>query len=76
MLEELTGIKDLSLTQFKAFGSKDRTSNPRDVLRLERAQKEHVELIVTIAYFALVKLDKALEKTVDPARHSGAGSMT
>lgn len=68
VLEELTGIKDLSLTQFKAFGSKDRTSNPRDVLWLERAQKEHVELIVTIAYFALVKLDKALEKTVDPAQ--------
>lgn len=66
VLEELTGIKDLSLTQFKAFGSKDRTSNPRDVLWLERAQKEHVELIVTIAYFALVKLDKSLEKTVNP----------
>lgn len=66
VLEELTGVKDLNLTQFKAFGSKDRTRNPRDVLWLERAQKEHVELIVTIAYFALVKLDKSLEKVVDP----------
>jgi len=59
VLEELTGIKDLSLTQFKAFGSKNRTSDPRDVRWLERAQKAHVERIVTIAYLALVKIDRA-----------------
>jgi len=66
VLVELTGIRDLRLTQLKAFGSKDRTSNPRDVRWLERAQKVKVERIVTIAYFALVKLDRALEKAVDP----------
>ena len=43
VLYELTGIKELPLTQFKAFGSKDRTSNPRDVHWLERAQQAKVE---------------------------------
>lgn len=66
VLDELTGLKDVSLTQFKAFGSRDRTRNPRDVLWLERAQQEHVELIVTIAYFALVKLDPQMERAVNP----------
>ncbi|MBO5457255.1 MAG: NUDIX hydrolase [Muribaculaceae bacterium] len=70
VLYELTGIKELPLTQFKAFGSKDRTSNPRDVHWLERAQQAKVERIVTIAYFSLVKLDKSLEKVAD--KHNAA----
>ena len=65
VLFELTGVKDLPLTQFKAFGSKDRTRNPRDVYWLERAQQARVERIVTIAYFSIVKLDRTLEKAVD-----------
>lgn len=65
VLFELTGVKDLPLTQFKAFGSKDRTRNPRDVYWLERAQQAKVERIVTIAYFSIVKLDRTLEKAVD-----------
>ena len=65
VLTELTGVKDVRLTQFKAFGSKDRTRNPRDVIWLERAQQAHVESIVTIAYFAIVKLDAALQRTMD-----------
>lgn len=65
VLGELTGVRDLKLTQFKAFGSKDRTRNPRDVHWLERAQKVKVERIITVAYFALVKLDKALERSVN-----------
>lgn len=65
VLTELTGLDGIGLTQFKAYGSNNRTKNPRDVLWLERAQKAHVERIVTIAYFALVKLDKVLEKAVE-----------
>lgn len=65
VLFELTGIKDLPLTQFKAFGSKDRTRNPRDVHWLERAQQAKVERIVTIAYFSLVKLGRALERIAE-----------
>ncbi|MCM1077551.1 MAG: NUDIX hydrolase [Bacteroides sp.] len=64
VLKELTGVSDVSLTQFKAFGSKDRTSSRRDVHWLEKEQAK-VKRIVTIAYFSLVKLDKALERTVN-----------
>ncbi|MDE6117589.1 MAG: NUDIX hydrolase [Duncaniella sp.] len=68
VMDELTGLKGLQLTQFKAFGSKDRTRNPRDVHWLERAQQARVERIVTVAYFAMVKLDRSLEKSV--AKHN------
>lgn len=63
VLTELTGVKNVSLTQFKAFGSKDRTNDPRDIHWLERAQQAHVERIVTVGYFAIVKLDSTLIRT-------------
>ena len=65
VLHELTGVRDVPLQQFKAFVSKDRTRNQRDIVWLERAQQAHVERIVTIAYFALVKLDSAMLRIVD-----------
>lgn len=65
VLSELTGVKDVPLQQFKAFGSKDRKRNERDVVWLERAQQAHVERIVTIAYFAIVKLDSMMNKVVN-----------
>lgn len=68
VLNELTGIKNVSLMQFKAFGSKNRTNNPKDVLWLERAMKSRVERIVTIAYLALVKIDRTLDKKLDASQ--------
>lgn len=65
VLRDLTGLKNVDLMQFKAFGSKDRTKNPKDVHWLERAEKAKVERIVTIAYFAMVKIDKTLNKNLD-----------
>ena len=65
VLSELTGFKNVDLIQFKAFGSKNRTSNPKDVRWLERAQKAQVESIVTIAYLALVKIDKTLNRNLE-----------
>ena len=57
VLNELTGLKNVNLMQFKAFGSKNRTKDPRDVHWLER--------IVTIAYLSLVKIDRALNRDLD-----------
>lgn len=57
VLHELTGLKGVGLMQYKAYGSKDRTRDARDVIWLERAQQAHVERIVTVAYLALVKID-------------------
>lgn len=65
VLHELTGVKDVVLQQFKAFGSKDRTRNIRDVIWLERAQQAHVERIVTIGYLAVVKLDASMMRVVN-----------
>ena len=36
VLNELTGLKNIKMAQFKAYGSKDRTANPKDVMWLER----------------------------------------
>lgn len=63
VLKELTGVKNINLVQFKAFGSHNRTSNPKDVRWLERAMESKVERIVTIAYVAMVKIDKALSQS-------------
>lgn len=65
VLNELTGLKNVRLVQFKAFGSKDRTKNPKDVHWLERAMQSKVERIVTIAYLSLVKIDRALNRGLD-----------
>ena len=61
VLTELTGLKNIKMTQFKAYGSKDRTSNPKDVLWLERFHRiteGKVGRIVTIAYLSLLKIDR------------------
>lgn len=65
VLNELTGLKNVNLMQFKAFGSKNRTKDPKDIHWLERAMQSKVERIVTIAYLALVKIDRALNRDLD-----------
>lgn len=65
VLNELTGLKNVNLEQFRAYGSKDRTKDPKDVRWLERAEKAKVERIVTIAYLALVKIDRRLKTNLD-----------
>lgn len=65
VLNDLTGLKNVNLMQFKTFGSKDRTKNPKDIYWLERAEKAKVERIVTVAYLSLVKIDRALNKNLD-----------
>ena len=65
VLLELTGLKNVHLTQFKAFGSKDRTKDPKDVHWLEHAMRMKVERIVTVAYLSLVKIDRALNRGLE-----------
>lgn len=62
VLSELTGLKSVPMVQFRAFGSKDRTNDPKDVLWLEEYHHlgEHIQRIVTIAYVALLKIDRRL----------------
>lgn len=65
VLRELTGLDDTGLVQFKAFGSKDRTRNPRDVIWLERAQKAKVDRIVTVGYLTLVKISRTVNRAIE-----------
>lgn len=65
VLGELTGLKNVNLFQFKAFSSKDRTSDPKDIHWLERAQNQKVERIVTVAYISLVKISRAFAKDIE-----------
>lgn len=60
VLRELTGLKSIALRQFKAFGSKNRTSNPKDVRWLERFHSlpNQIDRIVTIAYWAFLKIGR------------------
>ncbi len=65
VLNELTGLKNVNLIQFKAFGSKNRTKDPIDIHWLERAVQLKVERIVTIAYLSMVKIDRTLSRNLD-----------
>lgn len=61
VLNELTGMKNIYLSQFKSFGHPSRTSNPRDVLWLEKTTHLKIGRIVTVAYVALIKIDRKLQ---------------
>ncbi len=65
VMSDITGLKNIFMHQFKAFGALDRTSNPEDVKWLERAQKVRVGRIVTVGYFSLVRIDKALIRSME-----------
>jgi ADP-ribose pyrophosphatase YjhB (NUDIX family) len=54
-LNELTGLKNIYLSQFRSFGNPKRTENPRDILWLENTMQLKIGRIVTVAYVALLK---------------------
>lgn len=60
VLTELTGLKNIYLSQFRSFGNPNRTSNPRDILWLERTTQLEIGRIITVAYTALIKIDRKL----------------
>lgn len=65
VLNELTGLKNIKMMQFKAYGSKNRTHDPKDVMWLEKIHslnEKEIDRIVTVAYLSFVKIDHKLEK--------------
>ena len=60
VLTELTGLKNIPLSQFQSFGDPRRSENPRDVLWLEKTTHTKIERIVTIAYVALIKINRKI----------------
>lgn len=61
ILNELTGLKNIYLSQFLSFGSPSRTQNPRDIFWLENTMKLKIGRIVTVAYVALIKINRKLQ---------------
>lgn len=63
IINELTGTRNHFVQQFRAFGSPNRTQNPKDVLWLENAIHQKIGRIVTIAYWSLVKINNRTHRS-------------
>ncbi len=60
VLNELTGIKKMTLKQFKSFTSPKRTQNPDDLRWLEFAYNNKINRLITISYLSLCKINRRL----------------
>lgn len=60
ILNELTGLKNIFLSQFHSFGDPKRNSNPRDKNWLEKTTKMQIGRIVTVGYVALIKISRKI----------------
>lgn len=60
VLFELTGIKKMSLKQFRCFASPDRAKDPADMKWLDNAYQPNIDRLITVAYLALCKVDRKL----------------
>lgn len=60
VLFELTGIRKMSLKQFRCFASPDRASNPKDRLWLDFEYQPNINRLITVACLALCKVDRKL----------------
>ena len=55
-LEELTGLRDIFLSQFAVFGKPDRISNPVDLDWLLDTTGLEIHRVVTAAYYSLINI--------------------
>jgi 8-oxo-dGTP diphosphatase len=55
-LEELTGLKNIFLTQFAVFGKPDRISKEEDIRWLHETTGQEIRRVVTAAYYSLISI--------------------
>lgn len=60
ILNELTGLKNIFLSQFHCFGDPQRISNPRDKNWLEKITKLEIGRVITVGYVALIKISRKI----------------
>ncbi|WP_165021052.1 MULTISPECIES: NUDIX hydrolase [unclassified Dysgonomonas] len=60
VLFELTGIKRMTLKQFRCFASPERAQNPDDMKWLDTAYQPNINRLITVAYLSLCKVDRKL----------------
>lgn len=64
VLYELTGIKRITLQQFKCFASVDRAKNPNDIIWMNKEYKPNIDRLITVAYLSLCKIDRKLNSNL------------
>lgn len=64
ILTEYTGLTDIYLKQFQAFGNPNR-STALDIMWLEQSAKHAIARIVTVGYLALIKIDHKVQVVSD-----------
>ncbi len=64
VLKQFTGLSQVNMLQFKAFGGPDRLKNPEDSVWLVRFYNlnHHIDRIVTIGYTTLLRIDRKMRK--------------
>lgn len=60
VLYELTGIKKMTLKQFKCFASPDRASREKDIQWLDVAYQPNINRLITVAYLSLSRITRRL----------------
>ena len=60
VLFELTGIKKMTLKQFRCFSSPERTNKSEDIKWLSKEYQSNIDRLITIAYLSLCKIDRKL----------------
>jgi ADP-ribose pyrophosphatase YjhB (NUDIX family) len=60
VLNELTGIRKMTLKQFKSFTSPERIADEEDARWLEYAYHNSIDRLITIAYLSLCKITRKL----------------
>lgn len=61
ILEECTGLTNIYLQQFKAFGNPNR-STPADEPWMEKVNRLQISRLVTVAYVALIKINNRVKQ--------------
>ncbi|MDP4292736.1 MAG: hypothetical protein Q8908_16770 [Bacteroidota bacterium] len=65
-LSEMTGLNDIFLRQLYVFSDPLRVSKPEDLNWISKTYGVEVHRIVTVAFYALVKIDKSvLQHTIE-----------
>lgn len=68
IIKELIGDESILLQQFQVFGNPNRIKSPNDLLWLESQTHLPIKRVVTICFYALIKITDALTSTLNSHR--------
>ncbi|MDR3704721.1 MAG: DNA mismatch repair protein MutT [Paludibacteraceae bacterium] len=68
LIKELTSSDDIHMQQFQVFGNPNRIQSPNDLLWLQTQTRLPIRRVVTIAFYALIKIEEDLTDMLE--RHN------